>query len=142
MRQNTETIAKTGEHVKQSRRIAAEIEETGAGILVNLDDQRSKLKGIREKVDETDSSISRARRLLTNMTYRAYQNKAFMYCIIVVLVVLIILIIYFKFFRWKEKRQQQLILFLFLFGFVFQLLFFCLGYEKKKQKKKKNKKKK
>lgn len=75
---------------------ATRTQELGTGILSNLSAQRETIVHARDTLHGADDNISKARKILTNMSKRMMQNKLIMLGIIAFLILAIALIIYFK----------------------------------------------
>lgn len=71
-------------------------QELGNGILSNLAQQRDTIVHSRDTLHGADDSITKARKILSNMSRRVMQNKLIMFAISGVLLLAIILIIYFQ----------------------------------------------
>jgi hypothetical protein len=71
-------------------------QELGASILSNLHDQRNMIEHSRNTLAGADDNITRARRILSNMTRRMVQNKVIMGGVIAFLILGIALIIWAK----------------------------------------------
>ncbi|KAG5535116.1 hypothetical protein RHGRI_023036 [Rhododendron griersonianum] len=93
---STERINKTSDRVRESRRTMLETEELGVSILQDLHQQRQSLLHANTTLHGVDDSISRSKKILTNMSRRMNKNKWIIGSIIAVLVIAIALILYFK----------------------------------------------
>eukprot|EP01026_Neomeris_dumetosa_P026430 TRINITY_DN21588_c0_g1_i13.p1 TRINITY_DN21588_c0_g1~~TRINITY_DN21588_c0_g1_i13.p1 ORF type:complete len:224 (-),score=26.43 TRINITY_DN21588_c0_g1_i13:473-1144(-) len=96
MLDSTQLLNKTGDKIRHGQAMLNEAEETGVGILQDLHGQRERLIHARDTLHSTDDNISRARKILSNMSRRIFTQKAIMLCVILVLICVIILVVYFK----------------------------------------------
>lgn len=92
----TAKLEQSGERLQQGKKLLAETEELGTGILANLASQRETIVRSRDTLHGADDNITKARKILSGMSRRILQNKIMMIGIILFLLVGIILIIYFK----------------------------------------------
>eukprot|EP01025_Chloroclados_australasicus_P058567 TRINITY_DN736_c0_g1_i2.p2 TRINITY_DN736_c0_g1~~TRINITY_DN736_c0_g1_i2.p2 ORF type:complete len:225 (-),score=27.07 TRINITY_DN736_c0_g1_i2:575-1249(-) len=102
MLDSTQQLNKTGDRIKQGQAMLNEAEETGVGILQDLHGQRERLIHARDTLHGTDDNISRARKILSNMSRRIFTQKAIMIMIILILVAVIIIVVYFKLIHKKK----------------------------------------
>jgi vesicle transport through interaction with t-SNAREs 1 len=73
------------------------IQELGVTILQDLSRQRDTIVHARDTLHGTDDNITKARKLLSNMSKRIFTNKIIMFGIAAFLIFAIIMIIYLKF---------------------------------------------
>ncbi|GFR47464.1 hypothetical protein Agub_g9191 [Astrephomene gubernaculifera] len=92
----TARLEQSSERLQAGKKMLAETEELGSGILANLASQRETILHARDTLHGADDNISRARKILSGMSRRMLQNKLIMFGIIGFLLTGIILIIYFK----------------------------------------------
>ncbi|KAJ7534750.1 hypothetical protein O6H91_12G002300 [Diphasiastrum complanatum] len=98
---STERLNKSGDRIKDSKRVLLETEELGVSILQDLHQQRQTLLHSTDTLHGVDDNISKSRRLLTSMTRRMMRNKWIMGSLIGVLLAAILLIAYVK---WNSSR--------------------------------------
>eukprot|EP00128_Syssomonas_multiformis_P019062 Colp12_sorted_trinity150504_noHs@16808 len=95
---NTDRLRNADRHLDNALRTAVDASSTGDQILSELDRQGRVLDNMKQNLDKTDSTLTKASRILSAMTRRIIQNKILMAFIIIFLIGLIILIIYLKLF--------------------------------------------
>ncbi len=78
--------------------MAIETEEVGHEIVNDLGVQREALERTRTRLQETNSEISRSRKVLRRILRGVLQNKAVLIVIIVVELAILIALVYLKFF--------------------------------------------
>ncbi|EFJ49805.1 Qb-SNARE, VTI1-family [Volvox carteri f. nagariensis] len=89
-------LEQSNDRLQTGKKLLAETEELGSGILANLAAQREVIIHSRDTLHGADDNISKARKILSNMSRRMLQNKLIMFGIIGFLLAGIIIIIYFK----------------------------------------------
>ena len=89
MLHSTQRLDQTGDRIREGKRALLDTEELGVSILQDLHRQRDTIHG-------ADDTISKSRKILSNMGRRIFQNKLLMYGIIGMLVFAIALVAYFK----------------------------------------------
>ncbi|GIL75419.1 hypothetical protein Vretimale_8053 [Volvox reticuliferus] len=92
----TAKLEQSNDRLQTGKKLLAETEELGSGILANLAAQRETIVHSRDTLHGADDNISKARKILTNMSRRMLQNKLIMFGIIGFLLAGIAIIIYFK----------------------------------------------
>eukprot|EP01120_Amphizonella_sp_Union-15-10_P012623 TRINITY_DN5645_c0_g1_i1.p1 TRINITY_DN5645_c0_g1~~TRINITY_DN5645_c0_g1_i1.p1 ORF type:complete len:240 (+),score=53.09 TRINITY_DN5645_c0_g1_i1:87-806(+) len=95
-----EKLQGTKDRLQQIRQIGSETEEIGIDTLDTMKKQREQLEGANRRLDEVDSSVKRARKILSAMSRRVVTNKLILIFIIVVLIGTIVIVVYF---RWIKK---------------------------------------
>ncbi|CEP22124.1 t-SNARE VTI1 AltName: Full=Qb-SNARE VTI1; AltName: Full=Vesicle transport v-SNARE protein VTI1; AltName: Full=VPS10-interacting protein 1 [Cyberlindnera jadinii] len=95
--QSNAALERTSERLRESSRIAAETEQIGSNIMLDLRGQREQLQNSRQTLFEADGYVDRSIQTLKSMTRRAAANKIISYAIIAVLILLILLVIASKF---------------------------------------------
>ncbi|KAK4402278.1 Vesicle transport v-SNARE 13 [Sesamum angolense] len=93
---STERLNQSSDRIRESRKTMLETEELGVSILQDLHQQRQSLLHAHNTLHGVDDTISRSKKVLTNMSRRMSRNKWIIGSIITVLVFAIILILYFK----------------------------------------------
>ncbi|MEW5300644.1 MAG: hypothetical protein WDW38_001206 [Sanguina aurantia] len=89
-------LEQTNDRLASGKKMLAETDELGTGILQNLAAQRETLLHSRETLHAADEGISKARTILLGMSRRVMQNKFLMVGIILFLIAGICLIVYLK----------------------------------------------
>lgn len=84
----------TSDRIQQGKKTIAETEDLGVSILQDLHRQRETIMSARDTLHGADENIGKARRVLSEMSKRATQNKVVLGGIILLLLGGIILIIY------------------------------------------------
>lgn len=92
----SERLNKTTERLTQGRQQLYEAEELGVTILQDLARQRETIVHARDTLHGTDDNITKARKILSNMSKRIFTNKIIMFGISAFLIFAIILIIVLK----------------------------------------------
>jgi vesicle transport through interaction with t-SNAREs protein 1 len=95
--QSNAALERTSERLRESSRIAAETEQIGSNIMLDLRGQREQLQNSRQTLFEADGYVDRSVQTLKSMARRAAANKIISYAIIAVLILLILLVIASKF---------------------------------------------
>ena len=80
-----------------------ETEDVGNEIISDLGVQRESLERTRERLQETNSEITRSRRVLRRMYFGVLQNKAVLILIILLEVAILGALIYVKFIGKKKQ---------------------------------------
>ncbi|KXZ49317.1 hypothetical protein GPECTOR_22g911 [Gonium pectorale] len=96
MLSGTAKLEQSNERLQTGKKLLAETEELGTGILANLAAQRETIIHSRDTLHGADDNISKARKILSNMSRVMLQNKLILIGVIAFLLTAIILIIYFK----------------------------------------------
>jgi vesicle transport through interaction with t-SNAREs protein 1 len=94
--QATSRLDQTGDRIREGKRTLLDTEELGVSILQDLHRQRDVISSARETIHGADDTLSKSRKILSNMGRRILQNKLLMYGIIGMLVLAIALVAYFK----------------------------------------------
>mmetsp|Transcript_19697 Transcript_19697/g.34013 ORF Transcript_19697/g.34013 Transcript_19697/m.34013 type:complete len:223 (+) Transcript_19697:131-799(+) len=95
----TQRMEQTNGMLAHGREQLAQTEDLGVSILHDLQSQRETLVRSKNTLQGADDSISKARRILTNMTRRMMQNKIIMAGVTVFLLAAIALIVWAKLHR-------------------------------------------
>lgn len=103
MLHSTQRLDQTGERIREGKRALLDTEELGVSILQDLHRQRDTIVNARDHIHGADDTISKSRKILSNMGRRIFQNKLLMYGIIGMLVFAIALVAYFKVGRGGSK---------------------------------------
>eukprot|EP00762_Andalucia_godoyi_P002987 ANDGO_04159.mRNA.1 Vesicle transport v-SNARE 13 len=93
---STDRLSSQGSRIKDATRVAEETETVGVGIMSELSKQREQIQRAQGHLSETNTQISRSRRILGEMARRIVTNKILFGFIILILVAAIFLVIYFK----------------------------------------------
>lgn len=99
MQEGLDIMGRTSESVERSQRIAAETDEYGVQILADLDDQKESLIRVRDKVKQTDSDLTKSRRILQSIGVKMITNKLLLIVIIILEVIILGATVYIKFFK-------------------------------------------
>eukprot|EP00003_Mantamonas_plastica_P009855 TRINITY_DN1922_c0_g3_i1.p1 TRINITY_DN1922_c0_g3~~TRINITY_DN1922_c0_g3_i1.p1 ORF type:complete len:178 (+),score=47.73 TRINITY_DN1922_c0_g3_i1:188-721(+) len=100
--QNTNTLDRSTDRIRDSYRTVTETEEIGNGILNDLGRQRETITRVRDHVADVDANTTRGSRILRAMGRRVMTNKLILAFIILVLMGIIGLIIYLKWFNDQQ----------------------------------------
>jgi len=92
-----ESLARAGQSVARSQRVAAETDEIGVQIIGDLDDQREALIRTKDKLKQTDADLSRSRKILNSMAIKVATNKLLLALIIFVELCILGAVIYIRF---------------------------------------------
>jgi vesicle transport through interaction with t-SNAREs protein 1 len=95
----TDKLNDSGRRIKDATRVAAETEQIGVTIMSDLQRQRETIERTQGHLRETNTNISRSRRILGTMARRIVTNKILMFAIILILVFAIAMVVYFKFIK-------------------------------------------
>jgi len=99
MAEGLASLERGSQSVARSERVAAETDEVGIQIIGDLDDQRETLIRTKEKLKETDSDLSRSRRILNNMAIKVATNKLLLVVIIILELAIIGAVVYLRFIK-------------------------------------------
>jgi len=99
MQEGLDIMNRTSDSVARSQRIAAETDEYGVQILADLDDQKESLIRVRDKVKQTDSDLTKSRRIIQSIGVRMITNKLLLIVIIVLEVIILGAVVYIKYFK-------------------------------------------
>ncbi|OQR88372.1 hypothetical protein THRCLA_10365 [Thraustotheca clavata] len=94
---NTNRLQRASDQLEQSKRIVAETEDIGIGVMDTLAQQRETLLSAHDKVRETRELTGDARRVLLRMSQRVLTNKITLWFVIIVLIISICLVFYHDF---------------------------------------------
>ncbi|KAK3597425.1 hypothetical protein CHS0354_040163 [Potamilus streckersoni] len=96
--QGTSSLGRASESLFRTQQIAAETDQVGVEIIDELGRQRETLERTRDRLVDTESNLSRSRKILKTMATRVMTNK--MILIVIILLELGILggMVYYKFF--------------------------------------------
>ncbi|EGC33843.1 v-SNARE family protein [Dictyostelium purpureum] len=89
----------TSDRLLRTHQISEQNQQIGENILMDLGKQGQQLRGMRDKLDETDDNIKSARKIMTGMARRLATNKVILSFIILLLLGIIALIICLKWLR-------------------------------------------
>lgn len=90
---NTARLDRTSDRLNDGHRVALEAVDVGAGIMENLATQRSTIERSMNRMQEANTPLAKANRVLGRMKQRAIANKAITAVIIFFLVITIIIVI-------------------------------------------------
>lgn len=94
---NTAAVDRSSAAIMRTEGLAAETEDIGNEITVELGQQREQLYRTRGMLDETDSALDKSRKHILNMARRAMTNKVLLIVIIIVELGILGLCLYWKF---------------------------------------------
>mmetsp|Transcript_13878 Transcript_13878/g.24879 ORF Transcript_13878/g.24879 Transcript_13878/m.24879 type:complete len:243 (-) Transcript_13878:652-1380(-) len=103
MAQMTGALERSSDRVKESRRMAAEAEVTGAEVLGELSAQRQTLTRARENLYSVDDELSRSRGIVSSMSRRDWVNTLVIYSVAAVFILACLTLI---FLRFKPKGSS------------------------------------
>lgn len=92
----TERLQKTSNRLQVGKQSLLQTEELGTQILTDLARQRDTITHARDTLHSADDNITKARKILTSMSRRVWQNKLIMFGIAAFLVMAIALIVWAK----------------------------------------------
>eukprot|EP00742_Colponemidia_sp_Colp-10_P003012 GILJ01003214.1.p1 GENE.GILJ01003214.1~~GILJ01003214.1.p1 ORF type:complete len:224 (+),score=27.01 GILJ01003214.1:1310-1981(+) len=95
----TDRISQSNKRLEESHRLASQTEEVGVAIMSDLRVQRDTLNRARTNLRETDSNLSRTRKILNSMARRIITNKLILGAIILLELLCLGLVIWFKYFK-------------------------------------------
>lgn len=95
---NTSSLERSSERLRDSQRIALETENIGGNILDDLRAQREQISYSRNTLQSADNYVDKSIQTLKTMSRRITANKFLSYAIIGVLIILIFLVLASKFF--------------------------------------------
>jgi hypothetical protein len=87
------------ETTSKTKQVLAETEDIGMNVGTRLKQQREQLINTREKLDESEETLSRTRRLLNLMGRRVITDKLTQGLIILIELAIIAIIVWVKYFR-------------------------------------------
>ncbi|KAF2073221.1 hypothetical protein CYY_005472 [Polysphondylium violaceum] len=96
------TLDSTSDRLLRSHQLSAQNEEIGQNILMDLGRQGQQIRGMSDKLHETDDNVKSARKIMTGMARRLATNKLILTFIILLLMGIIALIICLK---WLRKKN-------------------------------------
>jgi len=94
---NTAAVDRSSAAIMRTEGLAAETEDIGNEITVELGQQREQLYRTRGMLDETDNALDKSRKHILNMARRAMTNKVLLIVIILVEIAILGLCLYWKF---------------------------------------------
>jgi len=89
---STSKLVEGKDRLSEARKIAAQTEEVGQGIMGELQSQRETLIHARDEVHGVNDNLTRGQGLLRTMTRRAVMQKVMLWCVVLILVVIIIIV--------------------------------------------------
>jgi len=101
---NQEKLQRSSQHLKTALITAEQTIEVGAGIMTNLEDQRTTMERGLDRLKGINDKITRSSRILTGMARRVKTNKLIMALIVLVLLGAIALIVWLK---WGRKTTTD-----------------------------------
>jgi vesicle transport through interaction with t-SNAREs protein 1 len=93
---STEEVQRSGGRIREAIRVAEDTEEIGRNVLIDLERQRNTIDSANHHMEETNTNISRARRILTSMARRIVADKILAMAIIAILIGAIVMIVYYQ----------------------------------------------
>lgn len=97
--QINDTIDRTTQSVNRTQQIAAETDQVGIAVVDELGTQREALIRTKERLVDTDSNLSRSRKILRSMYRRVMTNKLILIVIIILEIAILCGIVYYRFIR-------------------------------------------
>ena len=97
VRQGTEILERTSQSLYRSTQVAIETEEVGTGVIQELGQQREALTRTRDRLTDTDTELTRSRRILQSMQRVGLTNKLVLIAIILLEIAILAGLIYYKF---------------------------------------------
>jgi len=102
---NNERLQRSSQHLKTALITAEETIQVGAGIMQNLEEQRTTMERGLDRLRGINDKITRSGRILSGMARRVATNKLIMALIVLVLLGAIALIIWLKWFRKTDDSS-------------------------------------
>ncbi|KAL4238678.1 Vesicle transport through interaction with t-SNAREs 1B [Mactra antiquata] len=96
--QGHQSLARTNESMARSHQVAAETDQVGVEILGELGRQREVLTRTKDRLHDTDSNLSKSRKILNTMAMRVMTNKMILIVIIILELGILGGVVYWKFF--------------------------------------------
>ena len=87
-------LKRTDDSIKRSQAHAAESEQIGVAVLGDMHQQRDKIAGTRDRIEETHDNVSRGGKFIRDMRRRATTITFVMYCSVIVLIFAIIMVLW------------------------------------------------
>ncbi|XP_055951286.1 vesicle transport through interaction with t-SNAREs homolog 1B-like [Argiope bruennichi] len=97
--QINETINRTTESVNRTQQIAAETDQVGIAVVDELGTQREALIRTKERLVDTDSNLTKSRKILRSMYRRVMTNKLILIVIILLEIAILIGVVWYRFIR-------------------------------------------
>jgi len=86
-------------YVRDTSRLVVEARDMGINSLQAMDEQRQDLFAVRNDIQDTDSAVTSARKILTRMAKQALVNKIFLWAVVFLLLLADILFLYYGFIK-------------------------------------------
>ncbi|EDQ85137.1 uncharacterized protein MONBRDRAFT_38961 [Monosiga brevicollis MX1] len=96
---NRQMLDESSARIANTQRLAAESEEIGHQVMVDLNDQRETIIRSGQKVSAVDANLGKANQLLNGMTRRIMTHKIVMMSTILLLIGILGGVVYLKFFK-------------------------------------------
>lgn len=96
--QGTQSLNRAADSIARSHQIAAETDEIGVGIIDELGRQRETLVRTKDRLTDTDTNLSKSRKILKTMATRVMTNKLILIVIILLELAALGGLVYWKFF--------------------------------------------
>jgi len=97
--QNRASLERANASIANTQRLADESEQMGTETLGQLHEQRETIVRLIDTTDGIDANLSRANKILNQMTVRIMAHKCIMICIVLGLCGILGLEVYFRFFH-------------------------------------------
>ncbi|GFY39969.1 vesicle transport through interaction with t-SNAREs homolog 1B [Trichonephila inaurata madagascariensis] len=97
--QINDTIDRTTQSVNRTQQIAAETDQVGIAVVDELGTQREALIRTKERLVDTDSNLTKSRKILRSMYRRVMTNKLILIVIIILEIAILCGIVYYRFIR-------------------------------------------
>uniref|UniRef100_T1JB09 Vesicle transport v-SNARE N-terminal domain-containing protein n=1 Tax=Strigamia maritima TaxID=126957 RepID=T1JB09_STRMM len=97
--QTNTVLGRTSDRITRSHVIAAETDEIGQNIITDLGEQRESLLRTKDRLEETDQTLSRSRRILNAMSRSMLGNKVILIVVILVEIGIFSGVLYMRFFK-------------------------------------------
>lgn len=97
--QMNDTLDRTSASISNAQRTAAETDEVAVAVVDELGTQRESLIRTKERLMDTDSNLSRSRKILRMMHRKVITNKLILIVIILFEIVILIGVVYYRFFK-------------------------------------------
>ncbi|XP_062596957.1 vesicle transport through interaction with t-SNAREs homolog 1B-like isoform X1 [Saccostrea cucullata] len=97
--EGTQILNRTSESIARSHQISAETDQIGVETIDELGRQRDVLERTKDRLVDTDSNLSRSRKILKTMAMRVMTNKMILIVVILLELGILGVVIWWKFFK-------------------------------------------
>jgi vesicle transport through interaction with t-SNAREs protein 1 len=94
---SSDKLDKTSDRIHEANKLALESETIGKDVLVTLSGQRQQIENSKDSLQETNTYLSNAKKILNGMGRRAMTNKFILIIVILILLGIIGIVLYFQY---------------------------------------------